>query len=212
MDEIIHYNKERWEELATTFDIVYHAHSINFIPEVETVFSEVARVLKPGGLHRSSCHNPVAHGIDEREWAGAARLHHPGIVGGIRRRRERGARFLGTLPGHRAALSVVLDAIAGVNTNARLPHIPQVGDTQITRGHMTSTGALCMICFKMYGVDNMEMRKSEDTVIPVNAEVRCTDGTCGHSTCVLINPITNKVTHLVVKEAVSPHGIYRANL
>ncbi len=55
---------------------------------------------------------------------------------------------------------------------------------------------------------NMEMQSNEDTLIPVDAEVRCTDGTCGRSTCVLINPITKKVTHLVVKAAAAPHKEY----
>ncbi|HEY3341146.1 MAG TPA: class I SAM-dependent methyltransferase [Anaerolineae bacterium] len=53
-----------------SFDIVYHAHSINFIPDVEPVFSEVARVLAPGGLYRFSCMNPFVHGLDERHWDG----------------------------------------------------------------------------------------------------------------------------------------------
>ena len=39
--------------------------------------------------------------------------------------------------------------------------------------------------------------------IPVQAQVECTDGLCGRSVYVLINPVTDKVTHLVVKEAVS---------
>lgn len=39
--------------------------------------------------------------------------------------------------------------------------------------------------------------------ISINAEVFCTDGDCGHVTHVLINPVTRKVTHLIVKE----HGI-----
>jgi sporulation protein YlmC with PRC-barrel domain len=44
--------------------------------------------------------------------------------------------------------------------------------------------------------------------IPVNAEVSCTDGAFGKSTYVLINPVTEKVTHLVVKGAASPHTEY----
>lgn len=36
--------------------------------------------------------------------------------------------------------------------------------------------------------------------ISINAKVFCTDGECGHVTCVLINPVTKKVTHLIVKE------------
>lgn len=36
--------------------------------------------------------------------------------------------------------------------------------------------------------------------IPINAPVECTDGVCGRSLYVLINPVLDKVTHLVVKE------------
>jgi sporulation protein YlmC with PRC-barrel domain len=36
--------------------------------------------------------------------------------------------------------------------------------------------------------------------IPLNAQVRCVDGECGHSTYVIINPVSRQVTHLVVKE------------
>ena len=44
--------------------------------------------------------------------------------------------------------------------------------------------------------------------IPVNAQVECTDGICGHSEYVLINPVTDQVTHLVVKEDTSPNMEY----
>jgi SAM-dependent methyltransferase len=53
-----------------TFDIVYHAHSINFVPDVTPVFREVARTLKRGGLYRFSCMNPFTHGTDDRHWDG----------------------------------------------------------------------------------------------------------------------------------------------
>jgi hypothetical protein len=36
--------------------------------------------------------------------------------------------------------------------------------------------------------------------IPLNAQVECTDGVCGRSAYVLINPVVEKVTHLVVRE------------
>ncbi len=36
--------------------------------------------------------------------------------------------------------------------------------------------------------------------IPIDAEVRCADGPCGRSTYVVINPLTQSVTHLVVRE------------
>lgn len=41
--------------------------------------------------------------------------------------------------------------------------------------------------------------------IPVNAKVNCTDGECGRSTYVIVNPVTKQVTHLVVKENHSPN-------
>jgi hypothetical protein len=41
--------------------------------------------------------------------------------------------------------------------------------------------------------------------IPINAEVCCTDGLGGHSTYVVLNPITREMTHLVVKELHVPH-------
>jgi len=44
--------------------------------------------------------------------------------------------------------------------------------------------------------------------IPLNARVECTDGICGRSVYVLINLVIDKVTHLVVKEDVSPNTEY----
>jgi sporulation protein YlmC with PRC-barrel domain len=41
--------------------------------------------------------------------------------------------------------------------------------------------------------------------IPVDAEVRCADGPCGQSACVILNPTTEEVTHLVVKEKHLPY-------
>ena len=44
--------------------------------------------------------------------------------------------------------------------------------------------------------------------IPINAQVECTDGICGRSEFVLINPVIKKVTHLVVKEDAAPNTEY----
>jgi hypothetical protein len=44
--------------------------------------------------------------------------------------------------------------------------------------------------------------------IPLNAQVECTDGVCGRSAFVLINPVIDQVTHLVVKEDLSPNTEY----
>jgi hypothetical protein len=40
--------------------------------------------------------------------------------------------------------------------------------------------------------------------IPVEAEVQCTDGPGGRSTYAILNPITRRVTHVVVKEKTFP--------
>lgn len=54
-----------------SFDVVWHAYSINFIPDPRPVFSEVARVLRPGGLYRMEFHNPFVIGMDEASWDGS---------------------------------------------------------------------------------------------------------------------------------------------
>ena len=41
-----------------SFDLVYHPHSINFIPNVDDVFAEVARVLVTGGTIPSGLAQP----------------------------------------------------------------------------------------------------------------------------------------------------------
>jgi SAM-dependent methyltransferase len=51
-----------------SFDVVWHAYSINFIPETNAVFNEVARVLRPNGLYRLECANPFVFGLDEADW------------------------------------------------------------------------------------------------------------------------------------------------
>ena len=50
------------------FDMVYHPHSINFVPNVGEVFAEVARVLVPGGQYRVDWHNPFTQLIGEETY------------------------------------------------------------------------------------------------------------------------------------------------
>jgi SAM-dependent methyltransferase len=57
---------------ALSFDVVWHAHSIAFVPDVQTVFAQVARVLRHGGIYHMSCNNPYSAGLDERDWTGEA--------------------------------------------------------------------------------------------------------------------------------------------
>jgi SAM-dependent methyltransferase len=55
-----------------SFDVVWHAHSVTFIPDLQQVYDEVARVLRPGGIYHMSCNNPYSAGLDERDWNGEA--------------------------------------------------------------------------------------------------------------------------------------------
>jgi SAM-dependent methyltransferase len=53
-----------------TFDLVYQAPSMSYVPDVREVYAEVARVLRDGGLYRVSFTNPVAEFIDWNTWDG----------------------------------------------------------------------------------------------------------------------------------------------
>lgn len=55
------------------------------------------------------------------------------------------------------------------------------------------------------GDNEMEIEVVKAMKIPVHAEVSCTDGMCGLSSYVLVNPVTEKVTHLVIKGSRSPY-------
>ena len=54
-----------------SFDLVYHAYSINFVPHVQPVLAEVARVIRPHALYRIEWANPFTQLIDPDEaWDG----------------------------------------------------------------------------------------------------------------------------------------------
>jgi sporulation protein YlmC with PRC-barrel domain len=44
--------------------------------------------------------------------------------------------------------------------------------------------------------------------MPVKAQVECLDGICGQSTCLIINPATRFVTHVVVEDKDDPEAQY----
>lgn len=44
------------------------------------------------------------------------------------------------------------------------------------------------------------------TEIPLDAKVQCSDGSCGKTTDVIINPINHTVTHIVLKDKDLPHN------
>lgn len=56
------------------FDLVWHAYSLNFVPDVQVVFREVARVLRPGGRYHLMCANPLVLGLNPRAWNGEGYL------------------------------------------------------------------------------------------------------------------------------------------
>lgn len=53
-----------------SFDIVWHAWSLSFVPDVRQVFAGVARVLRPGGLYRLECANPFIVADMDESWNG----------------------------------------------------------------------------------------------------------------------------------------------
>jgi sporulation protein YlmC with PRC-barrel domain len=50
----------------------------------------------------------------------------------------------------------------------------------------------------------MDHLRRQNMDIPIHAEVRCADEPCGTSFCVILNPITDQITHFVVKEKSFP--------
>jgi ubiquinone/menaquinone biosynthesis C-methylase UbiE len=58
-------------ELAdASFDLVYQANSMSWIPDAQPVYSGVARILQPGGLYRVEFTNPQAEFADWDSWDG----------------------------------------------------------------------------------------------------------------------------------------------
>ena len=59
---------------ADAFDLVWHAHSLCFVPSAEDVLDQVAAVIRPGGKYKVSWSNPFYHGMEDNEWTGAGYL------------------------------------------------------------------------------------------------------------------------------------------
>ena len=55
---------------ADSFDVVWHGHSINFVPDAREVFRQVVRVLRSGGVYHVSCVNPYFINVDPKDWTG----------------------------------------------------------------------------------------------------------------------------------------------
>lgn len=54
----------------SSFDIVWQPYSINFVPDVLSVFAGVARVIRPNGTYHVMCANPFTIGLTTRDWTG----------------------------------------------------------------------------------------------------------------------------------------------
>lgn len=52
-----------------TFDLVYQANSVAYVPDLDTVYGEVGRILKPGGRYRVCVSQPAVHAV---AWNGEA--------------------------------------------------------------------------------------------------------------------------------------------
>jgi SAM-dependent methyltransferase len=51
-----------------SFDLVYQAESMSWVPDARQVYQGVARVLRPGGLYRVSFTNPASEFVEMSSW------------------------------------------------------------------------------------------------------------------------------------------------
>jgi SAM-dependent methyltransferase len=109
---------------SRSFDIVQHAYSINFVPDVSMVFKQVARVLRPGGLYQLMFANPFTLAVNPRHWNGEGYpLTQPYLDGTpiqsedeawVYRRDEAGSEAAPPIPGpreYRHTLSTVINGL-----------------------------------------------------------------------------------------------------
>jgi SAM-dependent methyltransferase len=53
-----------------SFDLVYQAPSISYVPDVRPVYAQVSRVLRAGGTYRVEFTNPATQFVDMEDWDG----------------------------------------------------------------------------------------------------------------------------------------------
>ena len=53
-----------------TFDMVWQAPSLSYVPDLQPVFAEVYRVLRSGGVYRAEFGNPATQFLDMDAWDG----------------------------------------------------------------------------------------------------------------------------------------------
>lgn len=54
-----------------SFDIIDHAYSLNFVPDLGDLFEQVARVIAPGGIYTLMFANPFSAGVRMTAWNGS---------------------------------------------------------------------------------------------------------------------------------------------
>jgi 2-polyprenyl-3-methyl-5-hydroxy-6-metoxy-1,4-benzoquinol methylase len=65
-----------------SYDIVYHAYSLGFVPNACAVFQQVARLIRTGGIYYFNCANPFFIGLSEKDRNGEGyTLSHPYVDG-----------------------------------------------------------------------------------------------------------------------------------
>lgn len=76
-----------------SFDLVYQAPSMAYVSDVRRVYSEVARVLRPGGVYRVEFTNPATEFVDCDDWDGEGyRISRP-YAERVRRRADGALEF-----------------------------------------------------------------------------------------------------------------------
>jgi ubiquinone/menaquinone biosynthesis C-methylase UbiE len=73
-------NLSRFE--THSFDVVYHAYSLNFVPDARQVFRQVARVLRIGGIYHFGFANPFVMGAGQNDWNGEGYVLKKAYIGG----------------------------------------------------------------------------------------------------------------------------------
>jgi len=58
----------------SSFDVVCHPYSLNFVRHVHEVFRQVARVLRTGGIYQFNCANPAFMSLRGSDWTGRGYL------------------------------------------------------------------------------------------------------------------------------------------
>jgi SAM-dependent methyltransferase len=67
------------------FDLIHQPLSLNYVPDTDAVFREVAHAIRTGGLYRLTIANPLVQGLDEQDWDGQGYpLRQPYADGEIR--------------------------------------------------------------------------------------------------------------------------------